>query len=379
MKLTKGKVISALLALLLVLLALFPIPATSESGTEEQAAIEITIPDEEPPEEPEAIQIELDANDDEPAQEEIPEIEVSIEETEDDLPDEEPADELVIEDIQITEEAPEEPMQPEEPAQPEEEPADLEGVIVAHGYAYAVTTGETKVYGSSDLVEDQHVFTIAGGQPLLATACIGSETHSSVKVWFITGTGEAMTGYVSSQSLEEAPLDVDEANAVAAYGSGYVDSEAGILLAFVVQGDFPQTMEETAPDNMVEENIQIPDEAEDAAIEVMLPDEQEDEPISAEPETTEEHEEIPDSKQMFAEVGDFAYVTTNTRAFMEVDESAADDYYGDYFLGYFLKDAVVQVEDVMTDFLDRTWYSVSYIYGPDEGDGLTCEIVGTVY
>ena len=81
MKLTKGKVISALLALLLVLLALFPISATSESGTEEQAAIEITIPDEEPPEEPEAIQIELDANDDEPAQEEIPEIEVSIEES----------------------------------------------------------------------------------------------------------------------------------------------------------------------------------------------------------------------------------------------------------------------------------------------------------
>ena len=162
MKLTKGKVISALLALLLVLVALFPIPATSESGTEEQAAIEITIPDEEPPEEPEAIQIELDADDDDSAQEEIPEIEVSLEEPEDDLPDEEPADELVIEDIQITEEA------SEEPAQPEEEPADLAGVIAAHGYAYAVTAGETKVYGSSEWTEDQHVFTIAGGQPLLA-------------------------------------------------------------------------------------------------------------------------------------------------------------------------------------------------------------------
>ena len=217
MKLTKGKVISALLALLLVLLALFPIPATSESGVEEQAAIEITIPDEEPPEEPEAIQIELDADDDEPAQEDVPEIEVSIEENEDDLPDEEePADELVIEDIQIAEEAPEEPVQPEEPAQPEEEPADLEGVIVAHGYAYAVTAGETKVYGSSEWTEDQHFFTIAGGQPLLATACIDIETHSSVKVWFITGTDEAMTGYVPAQSLEEAPHDVDEANAVAA-------------------------------------------------------------------------------------------------------------------------------------------------------------------
>lgn len=374
MKLTKGKVISALLALLLVLVALFPIPATSESGTEEQAAIEITIPDEEPPEEPEAIQIELDADDDEPAQEEIPEIEVSLEETEDDLPDEEePADALVIEDIQITEET------TEEPVQPEEEPADLASVIAAHGYAYAATAGETKVYGSSEWTEDQHVFTIAGGQLILATARIDSETHSSVKVWFIIGTGEAMTGYVSGQSLEKAPLDVNEANAMAAYGSGYVDSEAGILLAFVVQGDFPQAMEEAAPDDMVVEDIQIPDEEKDAAIEVVLPDEQEDEPIPAEPETTEEHEEIPDSKQMLAEIGDFAYVTTNTRAFMEVDESAADDYYGDYFLGYFLKDAAVQVEDVLTDFLGRVWYSVSYIYGPDEGDGLTCEIVGTVY
>lgn len=379
MKLTKGKVISALLALLLVLLALFPIPATSESGTEEQAAIEITIPDEEPPEEPEAIQIELDANDDEPAQEGVPEIEVSLEETEDDLPDEEPTDELVIEDIQITEEVPVEPVQSEEPAQPEEEPADLAGVIAAHGYAYAVTAGETKVYGSSDLAEDQHVFTIAGGQPLLATAFVDGEICSGIKIWFITGTGEAMTGYVPAQSLEEAPHDADEANVMAAYGSGYVDSEVGVLLAFVVQGDFPQAMEETAPDDMVVKDVQIPDEEESAAIEVVLPDEQEDEPIPAEPETTEEHEEIPDSKQMLAEIGDFAYVTTNTRAFMEVDESAADDYYGDYFLGYFLKDAAVQVEDVLTDFLDRTWYNVSYVYGPDEGDGLICEIVGTVY
>ncbi|MBQ8906449.1 MAG: hypothetical protein IJY85_08805, partial [Ruminococcus sp.] len=133
----------------------------------------------------------------------------------------------------------------------------------------------------------------------------------------------------------------------------YADSEAGTLLVFVVAGEKP-VMQEEQP-------------AEESTM---------DAPITAD--TTEETE-VPETEAHAAAIGDFLYVTTQTRVFMEVDDTAADDYYGDYFLGYFLRDAAVQVEDVLEDSFGRAWYGISYVFGPDEGDGLICELIGHVY
>ena len=135
--------------------------------------------------------------------------------------------------------------------------------------------------------------------------------------------------------------------------------------------------EEPADDEIIVEEIVIPDESEselDTPIEIELPGEQPTAPL----ETTEEPA-LPDSAQMYAEIGDFVFATTQTRVYMTVDDTACDDYDGDYLLGRFLNDATVQVESVEQDILGRTWYMVSYLYGPDEGDGLFSPATNSVY
>ncbi len=135
--------------------------------------------------------------------------------------------------------------------------------------------------------------------------------------------------------------------------------------------------EPSADDEIIVEEIVIPDESEpelDTPIEIELPGEQPTAPL----ETTEEHA-LPDSAQMYAEIGDFVFATTQTRVYMTVDDTACDDYDGDYLLGRFLNDATVQVESVEQDILGRTWYMVSYLYGPDEGDGLFSPVTNSVY
>ena len=52
-----------------------------------------------------------------------------------------------------------------------------------------------------------------------------------------------------------------------------------------------------------------------------------------------------------------------------MDDSAADDYEGDLCLGYFVSDAIVQVESVEQDTLGRSWYLVRYLYGDTHADG----------
>ena len=79
-------------------------------------------------------------------------------------------------------------------------------------------------------------------------------------------------------------------------------------------------------------------------------------------------DELPD-EQVLADEGAFVLVSTDTRAFLGVDDSAADDYEGDLCLGYFVSDAIVQVESIEQDTLGRIWYLVRYLYGDTHADG----------
>jgi len=295
------------------------------------------------------------------------ETDIPPDEVQDEIPDEEADDEPLIE--------PDDPL-PQEPADenvdqetlPEMEPteelpvdeeteADVQmtvaDCIAAYGHVYTTTLDNAMVYADSAMLDEQHIFTISqAGALLLATAYV-PETDA-VKVWFMASDGEILMGYVHADVLAETPVTDEQADEMAnILWFDYADSEAGTLLVFVVAGEKPTTQEETP--------------AEEPVI---------DDPLTAD--TTEEAE-VPETEAHAAAVGDFLYVTTQTRVFMEVDDTAADDYYGDYFLGYFLRDAAVQVEDVLEDSFGRAWYGISYVFGPDEGDGLICELIGHVY
>ena len=77
---------------------------------------------------------------------------------------------------------------------------------------------------------------------------------------------------------------------------------------------------------------------------------------------------MPD-EQVLADEGAFVLVSTDTRAFLGVDDSAADDYEGDLCLGYFVSNAIVQVESIEQDALGHNWYLVRYLYGDTHANG----------
>lgn len=289
----------------------------------------------------------------------------------------------------------EEEIVPDETAVPV--PDSIESAIAANGHAYVMTAGITDAYATADRTE--LIFTITqNGAVLLATTYEPRENASSVKVWFLTADGETITAYVSEASLSDAFLTDEEANVLAdVQHAAWVSSDAGELLAFVVAGERPVVptevpteapaevipSQEPTQEPIVEEPTSTP--TQEPVIEeptsVPSPEpvpstEPEEEPtLEPVPETTEapilteEPTEAPATEPPSAQAGDFIAVTTHTRVYPSIDETASDDYDGDLSLGVFVNDASVQVETIEQDSLGRYWYRVRYMYGDDFADG----------
>ena len=67
--------------------------------------------------------------------------------------------------------------------------------------------------------------------------------------------------------------------------------------------------------------------------------------------------------------GDFVWVTTNTRVYLDIDETAGDEDEGELYDGNFVCTANVKVEEVWQDGMGRTWLLVRYLYGAEEPNG----------
>jgi len=90
----------------------------------------------------------------------------------------------------------------------------------------------------------------------------------------------------------------------------------------------------------------------------------------------EEPEELPPHQ-----AGDFVHVTKDTRVFLDMDKTDdASRITSDLFVGVFVRDAVVQIEDVLLDANGDYWYKVRYLYGDVLKDGsLKWTAYGTVF
>lgn len=259
------------------------------------------------------------------------------------FPYEQPSDELPAPGAE-TDSLPDEQPSDEQPA-----PADVETAIAANGHAYVTTLGASDVYSAADRTD--RIYAIAnGGAVLLATEVVWRNDGSSVKVWFVTGDYEAIVGYVAESTLADTPLTDDEVSVLASTTpAAWTASDAGELVAFVVEGEKVSAV--TDP-----------------------PAEDEEQPASEEteqPAPTEEPllMESPIPEPSTAQVGDFVAVFTTTRVYPYIDETVADDYDGDDYMGVFVKNAIVQVESVAQDSLGRYWYAGRYLYGDDFADG----------
>lgn len=303
----------------------------------------------------------------------------------------------------------------------------LQETIEANGFAYVRAVRPTKVYNTPEHSEDGHIYTLTDTDDvLLATEHNGS----SVKVWYYVGADAAMRGYVDADDLADTCLS---ANEVADLTNGIeyreYSTDAGYMTLYLADGEFnlieePTTedapAEEPEPDpeneTMPEEETGNESEADDPAVDDAGEDENaadnapqeptddvdSDEETAADPEATEgeqlpedelltgEDETLPDSETDSddadliedetlpdgieevlppALIGDYLQVTTDTRVFSEIDDTATDDYFGDLYLGVFARDAIVRVEEVHQDSAGRIWYLVTFLYGDDFADG----------
>ena len=108
-----------------------------------------------------------------------------------------------------------------------------------------------------------------------------------------------------------------------------------------------------------------------------------------EPETTEDLTEEPEEESEEEEpeelpphqAGDFVHVTKDTWVFTDMDKSdESSRITSDLFVGVFVRDAVVQIEDVLRDANGDYWYKVRYLYGDELKNGsLKWTAYGSVY
>lgn len=208
------------------------------------------------------------------------------------------------------------PANEEVPEIAEEQEDSLKALMAEYGYAYVRVSQDTPVYTHSDCSEEGHFFTVIDGI-LLVTAVLEQEDGNALRIWFVSGD-QFVCAYVREEDLDQTLLTPEEIEQLSREEPcEMVFADVGELLAFVVEG----------------EAVQVP-----------------------------VAEETP---EVTASVGDFVSVTIDTRAFTQVDDAANEDD-GEFFDGYFIRSAPVQIKTIQKDSNGRVWYEISYLMGPEE-------------
>lgn len=227
--------------------------------------------------------------------------------------------------------------------------------MAQNGYAY-VLTPPVPLYATEELT-----LPLAAIAQEMAVLLVHRLTAGDTvaEVWLLNEAYELLVAYVSTASLPETALTGPEVDALAqTLLSALAADASGQRLVFVaaLQAAMEEPTSEPTPEDTSEGVTSQPTPepaatATDAtATDVTAP-------------------ALPTQETPPAEPGAFAQVTTQTNAFTDVDESFAQGNTGELWAGYFTRDAIVQVEEVLQDGQGRWWYRVRYLYGDDFADG----------
>jgi len=306
-----------------------------------------------------------------------------VEEPIEEQPSEEPLDEITEEsplpEIEWVEEAPAPEQEEEESELPVDDIISLKDIINEHGYTYVTTKSAASLYNTPQLAEHEQIYAIThAGAVLLATEYIEWEYGNSLKVWLISEVFEVVSGYevlsdfeiisgyISVDTLTDTTLSDEEAFELFEYLMvSAIPTEKGEIHAFVVSGHRTNTVAE-AP---IYEEPSEPEANDTPEHEEVLPEPQQEIPEEPQEEPIVQIDDnpIPDMSPFL--VGDFVAITTSTRVFIAIDDTASEEYAGDLCLGVFVKDAIVQIESIEQDSYGRTWFNVRYMFGDDYADG----------
>ena len=297
--------------------------------------------------------------------------ELPADESQSDEEQEVPPDEPVAEEGPV--EADEEEQIPDEETVPNNR-LPIQAALDEHGHIYVATVHKANVYSDAAMTEESLVYTTTEDVFLvLATEFVAP---ASVKVWFLSETGEVVCGYARADDLDSSYLLDEDIPQISFFPVGEGMTDIGVMPLFIVSGEQPtegdeadpaETQEDTASDEQ-QPDTEMPDDPAE-----LQPDEGE-LVESAETLTESDMEEIlppeenPDAP-VLAAPGDYVSVTPDTRVLEYVNEYAVEDYYCDGYLGQFVNDATVQVLSVATDELGNGWYEVRFLYGDDFADG----------
>lgn len=130
--------------------------------------------------------------------------------------------------------------------------------------------------------------------------------------------------------------------------------------------DIESPVEEYVFDEESDSAESVEETSEDLLIETV------DETVFLEEETILEEDPVGESvviEEKTANIGDYVLVTTSTRAYSNVDSTAFLNGFTKFLEGSFLKNAVVQIDNVETDENGNIWYRITYQYGDTFTDG----------
>lgn len=181
------------------------------------------------------------------------------------------------------------------------------------------------------------------------------------RIWAgLLALGMALTALPSGMYAEETAWE-EEANASEETLDGGLDEPAEEF-ADSLPDYIPESEENVVDDAADDESADEFPEQEESLTEEATPDLPDFIP-EEEPLTLEESELPP------VQEGDFVWVTTNTRVYLDIDETAGDEDEGELYDGNFVCTANVKVEEVWQDGMGRTWLLVRYLYGAEEPNG----------
>ena len=262
---------------------------------------------------------------------------------------------------------------PDEEAEPDNR-LPIQAALDEHGHVYVATVHKAAVYSDAAMTEESLVYTTTEGVFLVLATEFAAP--ASVKVWFLSETGEVICGYVRADDLDSSYLLDEDIPQISFFPAGEGMTDIGLMPLFIVSGVQQTEGAETNPaetqvDTVPDEQLPDAETPDDAA---GLQPEQDELGDATEQLSVTDMEEIlppeeaPEAPELAAP-GDYVSVTTDTRVLEYVNEYAIEDDYCDGYLGQFVNDATVQVLSVTTDELGNGWYEVRFLYGDDFADG----------
>lgn len=262
---------------------------------------------------------------------------------------------------------------PAEEAEPDNR-LSIQAALDEHGHVYVATVHKAAVYSDAAMTEESLVYTTT--EDVFLVLATEFAAPASVKVWFLSETGEVICGYVRADDLDSSYLLDEDIPQISFFPAGEGMTDIGLMPLFIVSGVQQTEGAETNPaetqvDTVPDEQLPDAETPDDAA---GLQPEQDELGDATEQLSVTDMEEIlppeeaPEAPELAAP-GDYVSVTTDTRVLEYVNEYAIEDYYCDGYLGQFVNDATVQVLSVTTDELGNGWYEVRFLYGDDFADG----------